>query len=393
MDASSLLASIWLLGRRSRADHACSPYELVHRCSAEPLDHEGRAHRSETKVALENARDREQAFNRWTSSNLKLQIADREYASRASANSGHFLIPRTSNELYDYLARVVEPNMEPNTLGLYAYYHLAAVALARRWGTAEAQGRPELARTILATEAFALHFLEDMLAAGHVAGSWGKVAERKGTHDYYSEFGLDTASWNGARFTALGDAHLRDQDLKPNAAIVMASLSPQVFEAATDRPTSIAATLSARVPPLAAYEAGAFDSCTATHQPSATVIPGTMDAGDPDAMRTPIPGLGAADVYLPRFRQEIGPFLGFAGDLSGCISSGASSRSAEICLDLTDPQRSAFSSAWDSNRLPDRPGPGRSTSASVCITQPHNSSASLPRPARLARPKCLHAVA
>ena len=216
------------------ADHACSPYELVHAVLPSRWIMKVARIAAQTKIALENAQDREQAFNRWTSSNFKLQIADPAYASRASANSGHFLIPRTSNELHDYLARVVEPNVEPNALGLYAYYHLAAVALAAAMGNGRrARSKPELARTILATEAFAVHFLEDILAAGHVAGSWGKVAERKGTHDYYSEFGLDTSSWNGARFTALGDAHLRDQDLKPNAAIVMASLS-QVFEAATD---------------------------------------------------------------------------------------------------------------------------------------------------------------
>jgi hypothetical protein len=66
-----------------------------------------------------------------------------------------------------------------------------------------------LAAQALATESFALHFIEDAFSAGHVAGSWGGVAERKGTHDYYCEAGLDGSTWAGTLQTLKGDAHMR----------------------------------------------------------------------------------------------------------------------------------------------------------------------------------------
>jgi hypothetical protein len=43
----------------------------------------------------------------------------------------------------------------------------------------------DVIRAAFADEAFALHFLEDSFAAGHVAGNWGSTAG-KGTHAYYS---------------------------------------------------------------------------------------------------------------------------------------------------------------------------------------------------------------
>ncbi len=44
---------------------------------------------------------------------------------------------------------------------------------------------------MFADEAFALHFVEDIYAAGHIAGTWGDVSQRKGTHDFYNASGLE----------------------------------------------------------------------------------------------------------------------------------------------------------------------------------------------------------
>ena len=35
----------------------------------------------------------------------------------------------------------------------------------------------------------------DTFAAGHVAGTWGDVSQRKGTHDYYNEAGIEVFTW------------------------------------------------------------------------------------------------------------------------------------------------------------------------------------------------------
>jgi len=295
-------------------DHSCSPDQFVAKILTSDWILKVAKAAAETKVGLEKAKNRESALNEWALSNLKLQLADPEYASRAGANTGHFLITRTSDDPQENLLRIFASDAEPNALALYIYYHLGALALAARWTTTEAAERPQLARRVLATEAFALHFLEDTFAAGHVAGSWGDVAERKGTHDYYSEFGLDSSAWDGSPMVMLGDAHMRPQGLQRAARMVAQSLSQLI---AAFRPGTPEATAAAKVDLDAATGAASFDSCTATKQPAGTVTKDLVPIVFPITEQTPLPSRGADDVHVPRFRQEIGPFVGFAGDLTG----------------------------------------------------------------------------
>ena len=251
--------------------------------------------------------------------NLKLQVADPEYTSRASANQGHFLVTRSSNDLREYLRFAVSAQSVPNAIGNYAYYHVAALALARGYIEApDLRARP--GATMLATEAFALHFLQDTFSAGHVAGTWGNVAERKGTHDFYCELGLDTSAWNGERMVILGDAHIRDAEVHRIGAAVAESLS-QVYDAA-ENPSSASARVAAEVSPEWAARATLFDSCTAQKQAPVVRLADVEPLILAMASRMPIPGKGEQDVHLPRYRQELGPFVGFSGDLSGGSSFG-----------------------------------------------------------------------
>ena len=89
---------------------------------------------------------------------------------------------------------------------------------------------------MLFDEAFALHFLEDMYASGHVAGSWGDVSQRKGTHDFYNQNGLEVFTWKGRDRTIvlMGDAHMRPEDAELAAKAVRTSLE-QVLDTATGR--------------------------------------------------------------------------------------------------------------------------------------------------------------
>ena len=301
-------------------DHSCSPDQLV--STTLPSDWILKVARvsAETKVGLENATSREAKQNAAALNNLKLQFVDREYTTRAGANNGHFLTTRTSDDPRDYLTRTLGAHAEPNALGLYFYYHLGALGLVRQWAAAtDPASRSELARKVLAIEAFALHFLEDSFAAGHVAGSWGSVAERKGTHDYYSEFGLDTSAWNGTRFTLLGDGYMRPEDLRRAARVVAMSLG-QIFDATREQTPS--AKAAAAVPSTAAGEATVYNSCTATRQATETVTAETIPVALQVARETPMPGRAEDDVHLPHFRQEIGPFVGFSGDLTGGLEFG-----------------------------------------------------------------------
>ena len=102
------------------------------------------------------------------------------------------------------------------------WIHLSALQKATRLATEDLAPaeRQALARAMLADEAFALHFLEDAYAAGHVAGTWGDVSQRKGTHDYYNEAGLEVFTWerSGQSVVLMGDAHMRPEDAQIAAA-------------------------------------------------------------------------------------------------------------------------------------------------------------------------------
>ena len=300
-------------------DHSCSPDQFVEKILTSDWILKVGAVAAGTKVGLEKAKKREATLNEWANSNLKLQFVDPEYASRAGANNGHFLMTRASDDPGEYLQRIFAPDAEPSAIALYIYYHLGAMALAHGWPTADASARPELARRILATEAFAIHFLEDSFAAGHVAGSWGNVAERKGTHDYYSEFGLDTSAWDGKHLLLGGDAHMRPEDLMRTGKMVGLSLSELAASVHSGSPEAVTA---GKISPDAAIAAAQYDSCTATKQASGTVTAETLPIFVPIVKETPIPGRGENDFHLPRFRQEIGPFIGFGGDLTGNLGFG-----------------------------------------------------------------------
>src|SRR5215469_17742860 len=117
-----------------------------------------------------------QRINAVRDSNLALQRADREYVSRAISNNAHFLLARPSvsidPEAYARLA--LGTTAELNALGTYDWFHQRALELASRIAHSEvsAESRADAVRDALAAEAFALHFLEDSFAAGHVAGNW-----------------------------------------------------------------------------------------------------------------------------------------------------------------------------------------------------------------------------
>ena len=114
-------------------DHSCSPEQLLARVLTSDWILDVARVGLETKAGLGKARNREAKLNEWATSNLKLQTVDPEYASRAGANNGHFLVTRTSDDPAEYLRRALGSDAEPNALGLYLYYHLGAVGLARQW--------------------------------------------------------------------------------------------------------------------------------------------------------------------------------------------------------------------------------------------------------------------
>ena len=251
---------------------------------------------------------------------IRLQRADPEYATRAGSNNAHFLLarPRVDFTAPEYVATTLTVGSEINAVGVWGRFHLSALQKATRLAreSLSPEERAALARAVLADEAFALHFMEDVFAAGHVAGTWGDVSQRKGTHDYYNESGLEVRTWQPGANTAvlMGDAHMRSEDAQRAAEAVRLSVE-QVLDTAAGRPraTNIPYT------PTAPGEPEAFDVCSSdTLGPWSQGREPTLEAvelGVEVLLLTPVPSLGEGLGAMPRFRSELGPFIGVAGSL------------------------------------------------------------------------------
>jgi hypothetical protein len=193
------------------------------------------------RMQTEGARaDRQNALR---TADIRLQRVDSQYATRASSNNAHFLLPRahTGTSPQEYVKSTLQPGSEISAAGVYVWYHLSALQKAKRLANEELSPdvRDALARAMLFDEAFALHFLEDVFSAGHVAGTWGDTAQRRGTHDFYNEAGLEVFPWKGSSesMVLMGDAHMRAEDLERASMAVRASLE-QVLDAAAGRSSS-----------------------------------------------------------------------------------------------------------------------------------------------------------
>jgi hypothetical protein len=201
---------------------------------------------------------------------------------------------------------VLGAGAEINAVGAYTLYHLRALAAAARIakGDLTPAGRRQAALAAFADEGFALHFLEDGFASGHVAGNWGNSAIRKGTHDYYSEHGVEIRTWDGNTFVGLGDAYLRPDNAQHVAKAVRDSLA-EVADV-------LAGKLQVTVPPddSANIEPESFDVCRETHFSSAVLNQQEIQIVRPIIAQTVIPALGDVPGQLPRFRSEFGPFAG-----------------------------------------------------------------------------------
>jgi hypothetical protein len=71
--------------------------------------------------------------NALRSSDVQLLRADPQYVTRASSNNVHFLLARPGPDTTPaaYLKLVLAPGADPNAIGAYVFYHLAALRSAR----------------------------------------------------------------------------------------------------------------------------------------------------------------------------------------------------------------------------------------------------------------------
>lgn len=280
----------------------------------------GRGAFSDMQMRMQAGAMRAQRLRAVRVSDTRLQRADPLYATRAGANNAHFLLARPSPDIspQDYSALTLRLGSEISAIGVYGWYHLSAMQKATRLANEQFQPaeRRKLLLAMLADEAFALHFLQDVFAAGYVAGTWGDASQRKGTHDIYNETGLEAFRWRGGSQTMvlMGDAHMRKEDAERAAATVRAGLE-QVLDHAMGRKraSNIAHTPGAPLAP------DGFDVCRNNTLPrrdnAMRVTRQAYELAHEVIGETPVPGLGPGLGAMPRFRAEVGPFVGIASSV------------------------------------------------------------------------------
>jgi hypothetical protein len=308
-------------------DHSCSPQDMLNNILLSDWIIRVAKIAAELQIDIEKTTRRSQHVNAIRNSDIKLQRADADYATRAGSSNVHFLLarPGVDTSPTEYLLSCLKQGTELNAVGAYAWFHLTAMVKASRLakGNFSDAERSSLALSTLADEAFALHFLEDVYAAGHTAGTWGEAPMRKGTHDFYNEKGLEVVTWDGNRFISLGDAFMRGEDAEIAAATVRLSIEQLMKVAAGESQVGYGSLFSTTNAP------DTFNVCRNGVMPNYEKPPETsvdrisaVDFVRQVLLKTPVPGLANGLGELPRFRSELGMFLGISGSLTGQTNEG-----------------------------------------------------------------------
>lgn len=302
-------------------DHSCSPQILLYNVLQTEWILKVADVAAQLKIDLEKARNRSELINALRDSDIKFQRVDPEYATRAGSNNVHFLLarPDVDSDARSYLTACLKEGAELNAIGAYTWFHISALMKAVRYANDNLtpDEKSALILSALADEAFALHFLEDVYASGHTAGTWGNASQRKGTHDYYNEHGLEVVTWDKERMIIVGDAYMRHQDAEVAAQNVKLSIE-QLIDAATGKINldyKIDVLTSENVPDT-------FNVCKNNFVPSRNFDPDIIPLLADVLVKTPVPGLATGLGELPRFKAELGLFIGVVSDLRTSALSG-----------------------------------------------------------------------
>ena len=265
------------------------------------------------KIGLDESKTRSSRISAVRISDIKLLRADPEYVSRAGKNNGHFqlALPAVNTKPEVYFSLCFTEGTDMNTLGTYTWFHVSALQKAARLNSKDLtpEQRSALALSALADEAFAVHFLEDSFTSGHVMGIWGDAANRKGTHDFYNEEGLNVTTWQGRQMVLMGDATMREEDIGWTSDAILKSLE-QMLDAVSGTisfdPGFIQEDLALATPDT-------FNVSKAMVMPKRQIDHKVRILCDTVLMEFPVPGLTAGMGQFPRFRSEMGPFAGVSG--------------------------------------------------------------------------------
>ncbi|WP_437733638.1 hypothetical protein [Sorangium sp. So ce1335] len=218
------------------ADHTCSASDLGQMVAAKdnwPQRVLRVAQKFDTKVRdieishVDDAKRKAEIANARRDQDLYLLTVDDEYVSRAKDNRSHFQLARRANvtNLRTYLAQALEAGSQINSAALYVVYHQRALRFAAAAAGAQLAG--DLAWSAVLNEAYALHFLQDAFASGHIVGASAPNEPdglRLGTHDYYSGHGFPMTTWTGRSYPGFGDGFATEDDYVHTATAIRESL-------------------------------------------------------------------------------------------------------------------------------------------------------------------------
>ncbi len=308
-------------------DHSCSPINMLDIVLKSDWILNVAHVAAQLEVDIKESKNRSEHINALRNSDIRLQRADAEYATRAGSNNVHFLLarPEVKTKGNDYFSLCHAKGAELNAVGMYSWFHTSAlykVARARQAGRS-AEEKSALSLAALADEAFALHFLEDVYASGHTAGTWGDAAVRKGTHDYYNEKGLEVTTWDGDWAVILGDAYMRPEDAAFASVSVVKSLNQLIMVANGEMRVRHQGDIMSEE-----ILADTFNVCKNNFQPVRARVDTVNMKKEmltylPQVLRdTPVPGLANGLGEVPRFQAELGKFFGVSSSINGNYTFG-----------------------------------------------------------------------
>lgn len=308
-------------------DHSCSPHDMLETVLKSDWILNVAHIAAQLEVDILASRNQSEHVNALRNSDIRLQRADAEYATRAGSNNVHFLLarPEVKTDGPEYFVLCHASGAPLNALGMYSWFHTSALNKISRLRDDGRTKEEKTALTLaaLADEAFAIHFLQDVFASGHTAGTWGDAAVRKGTHDYYNEKGLEVATWDGDRAVIMGDAYMRPEDAEFAAEAVSMSMDQLVMAATGELRVKHEGDLTSLE-----ERPDTFNVCKNNFQPRwqrrdtvnmkrevLTFLPQVL-------RKTPVPGLANGIGELPRFRAELGMFFGVSSSINGRYAFG-----------------------------------------------------------------------
>jgi hypothetical protein len=301
-------------------DHSCSAENMLHNILETDWILAVADITAQLKINLAFSEDRVRRINSVRESDLKLQGADPEYATRAGSNNVHFLLslPDVDMDVFSYIFYCTKEGAELNSISAYAWYHYNAILKASRLanGNLSSEERSAITLAMLADESYAIHFLQDMFAAGHTAGTWGDASQRKGTHDYYNERGLKVSTWDGDNAVLTGDAWMRTEDAERAAFAVRLSVM-QILDVVSGKHSEFN-NLSRDV----FYSPDSFNVCQNNYVPAHETNTYFDKLLEAVILKTPVPALEEGLGDLPRFRAEVGTFVGFSPAARGGLIFG-----------------------------------------------------------------------